>query len=206
MAKESTLGNRGHPCIGLAAIFVGMLYNVQIIQESRTRNIMHISIIVLELPAKLQWVRLNGLNGEYYGNDLFCLRSRTSIKSGYSLWNKMKDHSYVKRTMKVIPCVFWSPHFQVLEHGWWCPIRSYYCHQDWTEKLWMLIFWLWHLLALCLLVCSHQLLLHFLPGMINKSWTGFTSSTCHGDKVVCMQVWISCIDMEHHQCWLVSLT
>ena len=47
---------RGHPCLGLAAIFAGMLYNVQIIQKSSTRNIMHVSIIVLELPAKLQWV------------------------------------------------------------------------------------------------------------------------------------------------------
>ena len=48
--------NRGHPCLGLAAIFAEMLYNVQIIQKSSTRNIMHVSIIVLELPAKLQWV------------------------------------------------------------------------------------------------------------------------------------------------------
>ena len=48
--------NRGHPCLGLAAIFAGMLYNVQIIQKSSTRNIMHVSIIVLELPAKLQGV------------------------------------------------------------------------------------------------------------------------------------------------------
>ena len=47
---------RGHPCLGLAAIFAGMLYNVQIIQKSSTRNTMHVSIIVLELPAKLQWV------------------------------------------------------------------------------------------------------------------------------------------------------
>ena len=47
---------RGHPCLGLAAIFAGMLYNVQIIQKSSTRNIMHASIIVLELLAKLQWV------------------------------------------------------------------------------------------------------------------------------------------------------
>ena len=48
--------NRGHRCLGLAAIFAGMLYNVHIIQKSSTRNIMHVSIIVLELPAKLQWV------------------------------------------------------------------------------------------------------------------------------------------------------
>ena len=48
--------NRGHPCLWLAAIFAGMLYNVQIIQKSSTWNIMHVSIIVLELPAKLQWV------------------------------------------------------------------------------------------------------------------------------------------------------
>ena len=47
---------RGHPCLGLAAIFAGILYNVQIIQKSSTRNSMHVSIIVLELPAKLQWV------------------------------------------------------------------------------------------------------------------------------------------------------
>ena len=47
---------RGHPCLGIAAIFAGTLYNVQIIQKSSTRNIMHISIIVLELPAKLQFV------------------------------------------------------------------------------------------------------------------------------------------------------
>ena len=33
-----------------------MLYNVQIIQKSSTRNIMHVSKIVLELSAKLQWV------------------------------------------------------------------------------------------------------------------------------------------------------
>ena len=31
---------RGHPCLRLAAIFAGMLYNVQIIQKSSTRNIM----------------------------------------------------------------------------------------------------------------------------------------------------------------------
>ena len=53
--------NRGHPCLGLAAIFAGMLYNVQIIQKSRTRNIMHISIIVLELPPNysgslIKWI------------------------------------------------------------------------------------------------------------------------------------------------------
>ena len=48
--------DRGHPCLGLAVIFAGMLYNVQIIQKSSTRNIMHVSIIVSELPAKLQWV------------------------------------------------------------------------------------------------------------------------------------------------------
>ena len=42
--------NRGHPCLGLAAIFTGMLCNVQIIQKSSTRNIVHVSIIVLELP------------------------------------------------------------------------------------------------------------------------------------------------------------
>ena len=47
---------RGHPCLGLAAIFAVMLYNVQFIQKSSTRNIMHVSIIILELPAKLQWV------------------------------------------------------------------------------------------------------------------------------------------------------
>ena len=48
--------NRGHACLGLAAIFGGMLYNVQIIQKSSTRNIMHVSIIlVLELPAKLPY-------------------------------------------------------------------------------------------------------------------------------------------------------
>ena len=52
----SNIRNRGHPCLGLAAIFAGMLYNVQIIQKSSTWNIMHVSIIVLELPAKLQWV------------------------------------------------------------------------------------------------------------------------------------------------------
>ena len=54
--RPEPVTNRGHPCLGLAAIFAGMLYNVQIIQKSSTRNIMHISIIVLELPAKLQWV------------------------------------------------------------------------------------------------------------------------------------------------------
>ena len=49
------LHSRGHRYLGLAAIFAGMLYNVQIIQKSSARNIMHVSI-VLELPAKLQWV------------------------------------------------------------------------------------------------------------------------------------------------------
>ena len=44
--------DRGHPCFGLAAIFAGMLYNVQIIQKSNTRHSMHESIIVLKLPAK----------------------------------------------------------------------------------------------------------------------------------------------------------
>ena len=47
---------RGYPCFGLAAIFAGMLYNVQIIQKSSTRNIMHVNIIVLKLPAKLHEV------------------------------------------------------------------------------------------------------------------------------------------------------
>ena len=56
LLRDLLHSNRGHPCLGLAAIFAGMLYNVQIIQKSSTRNIMHISIIVLELPAKLQWV------------------------------------------------------------------------------------------------------------------------------------------------------
>ena len=55
-SRPFTSWYRGHPCLGLAAIFAGMLYNVQIIQKSSTRNIMHVSIIVLELPAKLQWV------------------------------------------------------------------------------------------------------------------------------------------------------
>ena len=50
------ISNRGHPFLGLAAIFAGMLYNVQIIQKSSTLNIMHVSIIVLELAANLQWV------------------------------------------------------------------------------------------------------------------------------------------------------
>ena len=48
--------NRGYPCFGLAAIFAGMLYNVQIILKSSTRNIMHVNIIVLKLPAKLHEV------------------------------------------------------------------------------------------------------------------------------------------------------
>ena len=52
---------RGHPCLGLAAIFAGMLYNVQIIQKSSTRNIMHVSIIVLELPAKCRPVTWRAL-------------------------------------------------------------------------------------------------------------------------------------------------
>ena len=47
---------RGYPCFGLAAIFAGMLYSVQIIQKSSTRNIMHVNIIVLKLPAKLHEV------------------------------------------------------------------------------------------------------------------------------------------------------
>ena len=47
---------RGCPCYGLAAIFAGMLYTVQIIQKSRTRNIMHVNIIILKLPAKLHEV------------------------------------------------------------------------------------------------------------------------------------------------------
>ena len=47
---------RDYPCFELAAIFAGMLYNVQIIQKSSTRNIMHVNIIVLKLPAKLQEV------------------------------------------------------------------------------------------------------------------------------------------------------
>ena len=48
--------NRSYPCFGLAAIFAGMLYNVQIIQKSSTRNIMHVNIIILKLPAKLREV------------------------------------------------------------------------------------------------------------------------------------------------------
>ena len=44
------------PSFGLAAIFAGMLYSVQIIQKSSTRNIMHVNIIVLKLPAKLREV------------------------------------------------------------------------------------------------------------------------------------------------------
>ena len=50
---KTTLWHRGYPCFGLAAIFAVMLYNVQIIQKSSTRNIMHMNIIVLKLPAKL---------------------------------------------------------------------------------------------------------------------------------------------------------
>ena len=50
------LSMRGYPCFGLVAIFAGMLYNVQIIQESSTGNIMHVNIIVLKLPAKLHEV------------------------------------------------------------------------------------------------------------------------------------------------------
>ena len=60
------------------AIFAGMLYNVQIIQKSSTRDIMHVSIIVLELPAKLREVIDKWIEWEYYGNDLFCVRSRIS--------------------------------------------------------------------------------------------------------------------------------
>ena len=48
--------DRGYPCFGLAAIFAGMLYNVQIIQKNSTPNIMHVNIIVLKLPAKLHKV------------------------------------------------------------------------------------------------------------------------------------------------------
>ena len=48
--------SRGYPCFGLAAIFAGMLYNVQIIQKSSTRNIMHVNKTVLKLPAKLHEV------------------------------------------------------------------------------------------------------------------------------------------------------
>ena len=51
-----SISYRGYPCFGLAAIFAGMLYNVQIIQKSSTRNIMHVNIIVLKLPAKLHEV------------------------------------------------------------------------------------------------------------------------------------------------------
>ena len=47
---------RGYPCFRLAAIFAGMLYSVQIIQKSSTRNIMHVNIIVIKLPAKLHRV------------------------------------------------------------------------------------------------------------------------------------------------------
>ena len=42
-----TITNRGHPCFGLAAIFGGMLYSVQIIHRSSTRDIKHMSIIVI---------------------------------------------------------------------------------------------------------------------------------------------------------------
>ena len=53
--------NRGYPCFGLAAIFAGMLYNVQIIQKSSTRNIMRVNIIVLKLLAKLHEVIVKGV-------------------------------------------------------------------------------------------------------------------------------------------------
>ena len=39
--------------LAIEAIFVGILYSVQIIQKSSIRKIMHVSIIVLKLPAKL---------------------------------------------------------------------------------------------------------------------------------------------------------
>ena len=50
-------------------IFVGMLYNVQIIQKCSTRNIMHVNIIVLELPASyagssitwIEWGKTTGM-------------------------------------------------------------------------------------------------------------------------------------------------
>ena len=54
--KAYSLNDRGYPCFGLAAIFAGMLYNVQIIQKSSTRNIMRVNIIVLKLPIKLHGV------------------------------------------------------------------------------------------------------------------------------------------------------
>ena len=40
---------------------------------------MHVNIIVLKFAGQVtQGHWLNGLNGEYYGNDLFCLQARMS--------------------------------------------------------------------------------------------------------------------------------
>ena len=45
--------DRGHQYFGLAAIFTRMLYNVQIIQKSTTRNIMHVNIIVFKIGRQV---------------------------------------------------------------------------------------------------------------------------------------------------------
>ena len=64
---------RGYPCFGLAAIFAWMLYSVQH-PEHHARE--HNSFKIARQVTRGHW--LNGLNGEYYGNDLFCLQSRMS--------------------------------------------------------------------------------------------------------------------------------
>ena len=126
-----TLSNRGHPCLGLAAIFMGMLYNVQIIQKSSTRNIMHVSMIVLELPPKLQWVVEMDSMGNTRGmtsfvcdhasvkwilsmciSDKYCLghchncldnlhSPHTSCKAHYLAWWKIKQNACLQSSYYV---------------------------------------------------------------------------------------------------------
>ena len=67
---------RGYLCFGLATIFGGMLYSVEIIQKSSTWNTIHLSIIVFKIARQVtQGQSLNRLNEEYYRTDLFCLQS-----------------------------------------------------------------------------------------------------------------------------------
>ena len=70
-----------------------MLYNdnVQIIQKCITQNIMHIAHDHINPPSYARSL-INGLNGEYYGNDHFCLQSLMSEVDSIIIGHHMANH------------------------------------------------------------------------------------------------------------------
>ena len=79
------------------AIFAKMLYNVQIIQNCSTRNIMHISVYFFQIARQVtlgHWI--NGLNGEQYtmGIHLIYLWSHMSEVDIFSITLQVHSHSF----------------------------------------------------------------------------------------------------------------